>query len=431
MCARNILIDKRLCNPEKNFAEIVGRRGRGHPDNICDMIAERLSEYYCKYCEQDLKIKVPQHNFDKVQISGGEVKWEKTFLKYPNEPPVGIQLKPMTIQIAGRAVNKIDKFEIDLKEIVKKAVNDVFNETFQRINPNDDEQIDRIINVNEGSESLRKLYQLRRAGDTNIGISHWPLTSFEKFVLNSEIEIEEKLIDNLNFIGEDIKILAIRNCNNIKVILTIAMIANEFNNLNDYIEKKNYLKHKTFEVIGNNLWKDDLILDIEINPSDDLKVSSKAYGNAFLTISGTSAENGDDGATGRGNPIEGVISSYQMTTGSNAIYGKNPFNHPSKLYNILSFIISKNIVDFISEIKSCSIVLVSKIGVTLNSPQFINVSIEVENKISKRIENQINSIILKHLKNIDLIEPFILANRINDIPKLLKYNKIDFDIFLK
>ena len=77
---------------EQYPVEIVERKGIGHPDSLCDGIAERVSVEYTRWCQENLGVTL-HHNFDKVQLVAGEV--EVDFGK-------GELLKPIHVQIAGR-----------------------------------------------------------------------------------------------------------------------------------------------------------------------------------------------------------------------------------------------------------------------------------------------------------------------------------------
>ena len=57
---------------EDRPVEIVERKGIGHPDSLCDGMAERISREYGRWCENNLG-GVLHHNFDKVQLVAGEV----------------------------------------------------------------------------------------------------------------------------------------------------------------------------------------------------------------------------------------------------------------------------------------------------------------------------------------------------------------------
>ncbi|MEK8173286.1 methionine adenosyltransferase [Streptomyces sp. M19] len=50
--------------------ELVERKGVGHPDTMCDAMAERMSRYYSQYCLKEFG-GVAHHWFDKVTLYGG------------------------------------------------------------------------------------------------------------------------------------------------------------------------------------------------------------------------------------------------------------------------------------------------------------------------------------------------------------------------
>ncbi|MDG7047205.1 MAG: methionine adenosyltransferase, partial [Nitrososphaerota archaeon] len=64
----------------------------------------------------------------------------------------------------------------------------------------------------------------------------------------------------------------------------------------------------------------------------------------YLTVTGLSAENGDDGAVGRGNRVNGLITPSRPMT-LEAAAGKNPVTHIGKIYSLFSFDLSKKIYD--------------------------------------------------------------------------------------
>jgi len=52
---RNILVSEAMGQFVEDFpVEIVERKGIGHPDSLCDGIAERISREYTRWCEQNL-----------------------------------------------------------------------------------------------------------------------------------------------------------------------------------------------------------------------------------------------------------------------------------------------------------------------------------------------------------------------------------------
>ncbi|KKM05828.1 hypothetical protein LCGC14_1750120, partial [marine sediment metagenome] len=91
-------------------------------------------------------------------------------------------------------------------------------------------------------------------------------------------------------------------------------------------------------------------------------------GIMYLTITGTSAEAGDDGEVGRGNRSNGLITPCR-TMSLEAVCGKNPINHVGKIYNILATNIARAIVNKgQGDIIEAHVKLLSQIGRPITDP---------------------------------------------------------------
>jgi S-adenosylmethionine synthetase len=94
--------------------EIVERKGLGHPDTICDKIAEQvgraLSRVYLAKSGQVL-----HHNVDMALLVGGV-----------SRPAFGAGevIKPMALYLAGRATSSFDGTELPILEIARGAALD-------------------------------------------------------------------------------------------------------------------------------------------------------------------------------------------------------------------------------------------------------------------------------------------------------------------
>ena len=88
--------------------------------------------------------------------------------------------------------------------------------------------------------------------------------------------------------------------------------------------------------------------------------------NIILTVTGTSIEMGDDGATGRGNRGNGLITPMRPMT-MEAIAGKNPVSHVGKIYNVLAERMAKEIAE-LEGVEEAYVTLVSKIGSPIRQP---------------------------------------------------------------
>ena len=83
------------------------------------------------------------------------------------------------------------------------------------------------------------------------------------------------------------------------------------------------------------------IATVNVNAADDPPAS------VYFTVTGTSAEGGDDGEAGRGNRANGLITPYRPMT-MELVAGKNPVNHVGKLYNLVAGLIA---ADLVSEVE--------------------------------------------------------------------------------
>jgi S-adenosylmethionine synthetase len=110
-------------------------------------------------------------------------------------------------------------------------------------------------------------------------------------------------------------------------------------------------------------------VSVRVNASDD-----PAAGSVYLTVTGTSAEAGDDREAGRGNRINGLITPFRMMTMESAA-GKNPVTHVGKLYNIATSLIAQRLVDDLPDIEEAQCLIVSEIGAPLDQPHAIEVSV--------------------------------------------------------
>lgn len=387
---RKIVIEKLNKRPvEKEEIEIVERKGLGHPDSICDGLAEiassKLSQYYLRKFKR-----IFHHNLDKGILIGGEAK-----PKFKG----GKILKPIKITVVGRATDRVGKFKIAVDKIIKDSFK---NYLFEKINiPK--KEIDKIfkldVNYRAGSVELKSILEreIPIANDTSFGVAHGPLSLTEKATLFLCKWLNSKrLSKRFPFIGKDIKVMTLRKKRNFYFTLAIAFIDKFIENVSDYFRKKELIK-KEIERYLKKIFK-FRNFKIEINTLDDL--NSKDEEGIYLTVSGLSGEQGDDGQVGRGNRVCGlIIPNREMSLEAPA--GKN-INHPGKLYQILSYLIAQKIGN-LKEIKECSVSILSQIGKPLDEPQIILVKI-ISDKFKKAKEKvqEIVNFYFDNLKKIQL-----------------------------
>ena len=79
-------------------------------------------------------------------------------------------------------------------------------------------------------------------------------------------------------------------------------------------------------------------IEVVINSADDRSIES-----LYLTVTGTSADAGDDGQVGRGNRVNGLITPGRPMS-LEAAAGKNSLTHVGKIYNVLAREISAALI---------------------------------------------------------------------------------------
>jgi S-adenosylmethionine synthetase len=377
--------------------EIVERKGQGHPDSLCDGIAEKISQDYSRYCQETFGF-ILHHNFDKVQLVAGKA--------HPRFGGGKIEA-PVRIQIAGRGTPECSEKTIPIKQIAINAAKSHLKSTLR--------YFDRgkfIIEsyAGRGSCDLTELYQRYSkdkvtpfANDTSFGCSHWPLSTLERTVLFTEIYINTYLRQEFSQIGEDVKVFGLRKNKNIDLTIAIATVDYEIANLSQYIKLKAQLRQKIKEYLDKEI--PSRKTSININCADNVKKKS-----VYLTVTGTSAENGDDGSVGRGNRLNGLITPFRSMS-LEAVAGKNPVSHVGKIYNVLSILTAKELIKEIEEIRECSVLYSARIGDPINKPRTAHVAILPRKNVALGIiKSRVENIVENNVSKVVNISSKIISN---------------------
>jgi S-adenosylmethionine synthetase len=234
------------------------------------------------------------------------------------------------------------------------------------------------------------------ANDTSCGVGYAPLSELELIVLNVERTVNSAAFKQAHpETGEDIKVMAVRNHDSIELTVACAFIDRYVTDTADYLQKKAALAtlvEKTAKTLTSRAIK------ASVNAGDDAD-----SGSLYLTVTGTSAESGDDGEVGRGNRVNGLITPYRPMN-MEAAAGKNPVTHVGKLYNIVARQIADALVQQIEEITEAYCFLVSRIGAPVNQPSVIDVRVALRNGDDlEAIRTPIDNIVQHKLNNMDRI----------------------------
>jgi S-adenosylmethionine synthetase len=112
--------------------------------------------------------------------------------------------------------------------------------------------------------------------------------------------------------------------------------------------------------------------EVSVNAADQ-----PSTGAIYLTVTGTSAEAGDDGQVGRGNRVNGLITPCRRMS-LEAAAGKNPVTHVGKIYNVLASELAQTLVREIPEVAAAECLIASRIGRPLASPMVLHVKMATE-----------------------------------------------------
>jgi len=211
------LIIEQIADPALRLAEFVERKGRGHPDTICDAVAEAVSVALSRaYLERFGRIL--HHNVDKVLLVGGE-----------SRPRFGggRLVSPIQIVLAGRATRRVGTDVIDVDAIALAAGRAVIRAGFRHLDP--DRDVAWECRIRPGSVDLAGLFARGESGevlanDTSAGVGYAPLSPLERAVLDIERGLNAPASRPHAACGEDIKVAGIRRGDDVELLVACAAI---------------------------------------------------------------------------------------------------------------------------------------------------------------------------------------------------------------
>ncbi len=350
-------------------AEIVERKGIGHPDTICDSIAEELSVELSRLYLQEFGA-VMHHNVDKALLVGG--------IANPYFGG-GEVISPIEIYLVGRALNEKEGKPLPVDEIAIEVARRWIRENIRNLDP--DRHIIVQPRIKPGSKDLVDLFmrfkqgeEIPLANDTSFGVGFAPLDDLERIVLETERFLNSpETKERFPEIGEDVKVMGVRTDSKVRITVACAFVSAYVPSLKYYIERKKII---TEEIENLALSLTDKKVEVFLNTADDIE-----KGSVYITVTGTSAEQGDDGQVGRGNRVNGLITPYRPMS-LEAAAGKNPVSHIGKIYNVTANLIAERVVKEVEEVKEAYCYIVSQIGKPINEPQVCDVKIRTSREIS-------------------------------------------------
>lgn len=345
--------------------EIVERKGTGHPDSICDAVMDAisvaLSRAYRERCGRIL-----HHNIDKSLLAAGSV--ERHF-------GGGRVIRPMEFVIGDRATFVADGVEIPVAEIAIETANAWLRQNLRFVDPAAHVRY-RLV-LAPGSTELVDIFarpgEIMAANDTSAAVGYWPLSPTERAVLDLErflngADFKQRFPES----GEDVKVMGLRSGNELAMTVAMPLIARFVASEADYFDRK--------EAIGR-----EITAFLEALPGfgrrvlhfNTLDQPGRGLGGIYLSLLGTSAEDGDSGQVGRGNRVNGIIA-LNRPLGSEAAAGKNPVSHVGKIYTILAHRLAREICEEVEGIAEATVLLLSRIGTPIDQPDMAAVQLRLQ-----------------------------------------------------
>ncbi|WP_292427667.1 methionine adenosyltransferase [Methanoregula sp.] len=395
---RNIQIEALNQIPlEKQRIELVERKCLGHPDSIADGIAESISQALCKVYLEEFGA-VLHHNTDQGEVVAGE-----SCPKFGG----GKMIRPIYVLIDGRATKQFNGITVPTDVVAIEAAHTYLHKILPELNLTRDVMIDS--RLGNGSTDLRDVFKPRqgkvpRSNDTSFGVGHAPFSEVETIIRNTSNYIDTKLRKKYPAIGQDIKIMGLRDGDKITLTIACAIVDKYCAGIKEYQDYMALLSEEIGKVAKKSTKRK---IVVNVNTADDIKNKS-----VFLTVTGTSAEMGDDGSVGRGNRCNGLITPNRPMS-MEATSGKNPINHIGKIYNLLSTQIAQESVKKVDGIEEMYVRLLSQIGKPIDLPLVASVQVLPKKGVTlQEINSEINAIVDDNLANVTSITEKVIRGEL-------------------
>lgn len=365
----NIFIERLKEPVEKSEVEFVESKGVGHPDTICDSVCDACGHALAVFYKKNFG-HVLHYNIDKALLVAGH-----------SEPMFcgGKITAPFELIIAGRATDQVGKRKLPVRKIIKDTA-DKYLKRFRLA------KAKVVIDIKSAAENLAVISEAKKpiANDTSFGASHYPFSKTEQLVFNIRNYINSPPFrKRFPYAGADTKVMGVRLKDRIELTVAIAFVDRYVKDMTDYIVKK--------EKVAEHLMK-RFKTKVDVNTLDDVTGDANSV---YLTVSGLSAEMGDDGQVGRGNRYNELITPFRPMS-MEALAGKNP-RHPGRNYQVAAFRIAKDLVKK-AKLKSAEVQLVTNIGSPLEDPKAV--SIKADKKVKKEL---VRKIVRKNIR--DALKP--------------------------
>jgi S-adenosylmethionine synthetase len=203
------------------------------------------------------------------------------------------------------------------------------------------------------------------ANDTSFGVGYAPLDALETTVRAVAAALNSPQTRAANpAIGEDLKVMGMREGAQIQLTVACAIVGRYVADPNDYFGKKEKIRALALDAARS---ASQMPVHAAVNSAD-----RDTPDGIYLTVTGLSAEAGDDGQVGRGNRVNGLITPYRPMS-LEAAAGKNSVTHVGKLYSVMAHRIAAAVAADLPEVEEVYCYLLSSIGRPIADPSAFEV----------------------------------------------------------
>ncbi len=337
--------------PYAPTVEFVERKGIGHPDTICDHLAEELArELATEYLAHTGAV---QHfNVDKAILAAGSVD-----VGYGG----GSHIRPSRLVLVGKA-DSLQEWQPDPEDLAVR-----YKAKLLALLPDATAEAFTVeVWLNQSSADLATVVNRRDddaplANDTSFAAVSLPRSAVEQTVYAVERRLNSDSFRSIHPVGRDIKVMGARVDGSSHVTVACPVLAAKVQNRSEYEAVLDAVRVEVGTIAAEH-----------IGPGVVVKVNQADQDDSpYLTLTGTSAEAGDDGQVGRGNRFGGLITPYRPMS-LEAAAGKNPFAHVGKTYHAVAADIASRL-EAETDITESTIRMLSSIGRSVIDPETVHI----------------------------------------------------------
>lgn len=360
----NLILARQPHPVEAQRTEICEHKGVGHPDSICDGVAEAVSQGLCAAYLQAYGV-IRHHNVDKALLIAGQ-----SCPKFGG----GALAAPVRLVIAGRADPLPEPMTV---AAVARAAALGYLARSLHCPPN---IFELEIATHTGAPGLRRSISTPGsplANDTSFGTGFAPYSRLERMVLDlADLLGSRAFRAHFPAAGDDFKVMGRRVDDFMGATIALALVDRFVDSAERYFAQKAAMETWLAEHLAGPC-------EVRINAFDMHGAADESQ--LYLTATGLSAEHGDDGQVGRGNRTSRLITPSRPMS-LEAAAGKNPVSHVGKLYNVLAPAIADDLATTYPQLAEVNVQLLSAIGSPVDQPQLVSITYAVRNEESATLD---------------------------------------------